>query len=139
MIVQVNQKVNKMLELEIKNLKDEVANLSTQLAELIIILSNDKVKNVKPQAPLKVKNVKPQAPLKVEAAPVLERENKPVVEKVEINRDDLHALCTTLMRKDRGLKDTIKETIGSFGGATNLINVAENDINNLHAALSKLL
>lgn len=117
-----------MLELEIKNLKDEVANLSTQLAELIIILSNDKVKNVKPQAPLKV-----------EAAPVLERENKPVVEKVEINRDDLHALCTTLMRKDRGLKDTIKETIGSFGGATNLINVAENDINNLHAALSKLL
>lgn len=128
MIVQVNQKVNKMLELEIKNLKDEVANLSTQLAELIIILSNDKVKNVKPQAPLKV-----------EAAPVLERENKPVVEKVEINRDDLHALCTTLMRKDRGLKDTIKETIGSFGGATNLINVAENDINNLHAALSKLL
>lgn len=128
MIVQVNQKVNKMLELEIKNLKDEVANLSTQLAELIIILSNDKVKNVKPQAPLKV-----------EAAPVLERENKPVVEKVEINRDDLQALCTTLMRKDRGLKDTIKETIGSFGGATNLINVAENDINNLHAALSKLL
>ena len=111
-----------------KNLKDEVANLSTQLAELIIILSNDKVKNVKPQAPLKV-----------EAAPVLERENKPVVEKVEINRDDLTALCTTLMRKDRGLKDTIKETIGSFGGATNLINVAENDINNLHAALSKLL
>lgn len=128
MIVQVNQKVNKMLELEIKNLKDEVANLSTQLAELIIILSNDKVKNVKPQAPLKV-----------EAAPVLERENKPVVEKVEINRDDLQALCTTLMRKDRGLKDTIKETIGSFGGATNLINVAENDINNLHAVLSKLL
>lgn len=128
MIVQVNQKVHKMLELEIKNLKDEVANLSTQLAELIIILSNDKVKNVKPQAPLKV-----------EAAPVLERENKPVVEKVEINRDDLQALCTTLMRKDRGLKDTIKETIGSFGGATNLINVAENDINNLHAALSKLL
>ena len=128
MIVQVNQKVNKMLELEIKNLKDEVANLSTQLAELIIILSNDKVKNVKPRAPLKV-----------EAAPVLERENKPVVEKVEINRDDLQALCTTLMRKDRGLKDTIKETIGSFGGATNLINVAENDINNLHAALSKLL
>ena len=128
MIVQVNQKVNKMLELEIKNLKDEVANLSTQLAELIIILSNDKVKNVKPQAPLKV-----------EAAPVLERRNKPVVEKVKINRDDLSAFCTTLMRKDRGLKDTIKETIGSFGGATNLINVAENDINNLHAALSKLL
>lgn len=121
-----------MLEVEIKNLKEEVANLSTLFAELITILRNDDITSAKrstvaaalePQA----ETVKPEQQVEVKA------------ETPTIQRDDVQSLCTQLMRKDRGLKDAIKETIASFDGATNLVKVDEKHLADLHSKLSELL
>lgn len=121
-----------MLETEIKSLKDEVKNLSTLFAELITVLRNEDNPSIKhtgivaalePQA----ETVKPEQPTKADA------------ETPTIKRDDVQAICTTLMRKDRSLKGTIKETIATFGGATNLVKVPDGDLAALHAKLSELL
>lgn len=121
-----------MLETEIKSLKDEVKNLSTLFAELITVLRNDDITSAK-RAEAAASVV---APVEV-VEPEQDVEAK--TETPKIDRDEVQALCTTLMRKDRGLKDAIKETIASFDGATNLVKVAESDLVALHAKLSELL
>lgn len=124
---------NTMLEVEIKDLKDEVKNLSALFAELITVLRNEDITSVKRAEVAKTVGV----------APVAKEPKQPVKEEpkaAKVTREDVQAVCTALMRKDRSLKNTIKETIGSFdGGPTNLVKVAESDLEALHAALSKLL
>jgi hypothetical protein len=124
----------KMLELEIKDLKEEVKNLSALMAELIGTLRNDDITTAKRAEVAKAAEVAPVTKAKEPKQPVKE---EPKV--ATVTREDVQSVCTTLMRKDRGLKNTIKEMIEGFGGATNLVKVAESDLEALHVELSKLL
>lgn len=118
-----------MLEVEIKALKEEISALKSVVAELVSVMRDNCT-----QSPTTV----------VEVAQVVKPEGTQPEEKehnVEqrVSRDDLQALCTEIMRKDRSKKDAIKEAIASFDGATNLIKVADSDLAALHTKLSALI
>ena len=81
------------------------------------------------------------APLPVPKAPALSTqvtpaEQPPAVAKV--SREDVQELCMVLVRADRSLKNTVRDTIAEFNGAATLKDVTENDLAALKAKLEAL-
>lgn len=116
-----------MIEQTMQELKDEMAELRSAIADLTAAMQ------AAPQ-PQKEKKVDKSAAPKQEAVPVEEdKADAPV-----ISRDDLQDLCMVIVRKDRSKKADVKAAIASFGGAKTLKDVAEQDLDALHKKLGAL-
>ena len=93
-----------MLELEIKQLKEEVQELRSVLSEMITVLKGVPSSTVKTE--------------KIELKEVAPEDIKP--QSPAITHDTLQELCASMVRENRDLKVKIKDVIASFDGATNL-------------------
>ena len=98
-----------MLELEIKQLKEEVQELRSVLSEMITVLKGA------PSTASATPSVKTE---KVELKEVAPEDIKP--QSPAITHDTLQELCASMVRENRDLKVKIKDVIASFDGATNL-------------------
>lgn len=118
-----------MLELEIKELKEEVKELRGVIAEMITVLKGAPAKAI-------VKTEKDKPVEKVELKEVAPEDIKP--QSPAITHETLQELCTSIVRKDRSLKPKIKEIIASFDNATNLRMVSQESLVMLKHKLEEL-
>lgn len=131
-----------MLELEIKALKEEVIELRLTVSEFIAALREG------PTDQPSVATVD-QAPAKVDKPKVAKVEEPKKTDSIEVNnavepeaapatRESIQELCTGLIRTDRSKRDTIKDIIASYDGATNLRMVKDDDLAELYAKIEAL-
>lgn len=131
-----------MLELEIKALKEEVIELRLTVSEFIAALREgptgqpdaapvDKTP-AKTEKPKVAKVEKPKGVGAVEVNNAVEPEAAPAT------RESIQELCTGLIRTDRSKRDTIKDIIASYDGATNLRMVKDDDLAELYAKIEAL-
>lgn len=122
-----------MLELEIKALKEEVIELRLTVSEFIAALREGPTDQpaAAPVDKTPAKAEKPKA-AKVEKPKEVEPEAAPVT------RESIQELCTGLIRTDRSKRDTIKDIIASYDGATNLRMVKDDDLAELYAKIEAL-
>lgn len=114
-----------MLEVEITNLRQEIASLREAINGLtatLIGVSHAALPSI-PEQP----SISEQPPAVVEE-----------VASTPVTIDDLQALCTELVRKDQNLKPKIKELINSFGGAKTLSKVPTDCLPKLKTALEAI-
>ena len=108
-----------MIELTMRELREEMAELRTAIADLTTAMQ---------AAP------KTQPQSQKEAAPVEEVK----ADGPGISRDDVQELCMSIVRDDRSKKVDVKAAIASFGGAKTLKDIAEQDLADLHKKLEAL-
>lgn len=120
-----------MLEVEIKALKEEVSSLRETIVLLTSALLSDKPVTV---------NFANGVPTQTKPAEAEELSQEiAIVEKVvAVSRDALQELCTGIMRKDRSKKDAIKDIISSYGGASNLRQLKDEDLADAFSKLEAL-
>ena len=125
-----------MLEVEIKALKEEVSSLRESIAELTSALLSGKPVTVNfanglptAQTVVEVESPEVEEPVQVSAV-----EDKAF----SVSRDALQELCTGIMRKDRSKKDAIKDIISSYGGASNLRQLKDEDLADAFSKLEAL-
>ena len=106
-----------MLELELKNLAAEIVKLREAIAAMTPVES------------------KPDTP----PAPAVSPEPPPQSDAPAVSVDDVLDICMTLTRRDRSLKDPIKELIAKHGdGASTVKQVPPSNLGALAAALKAL-
>lgn len=117
-----------MLETEIKALRDEVALLREAVTSLIGVMGSATAEpNVE----------KEKAKTKPKSKETPKKEPKAELGHV-VTRDEIQELCTNLMRRDRGLREKLKDIISSYDGATNLRAVKDENLAELKAKIEAL-
>ena len=123
-----SKKEKPMLETEIKALRDEVALLREAVTSLIGVMGSATAEpNVE----------KEKAKTKPKSKETPKKEPKAELGHV-VTRDEIQELCTNLMRRDRGLREKLKDIISSYDGATNLRAVKDENLAELKAKIEAL-
>lgn len=120
------------LKLEIVQLKDAINTLSATLIGVAHALPTI------PSAPNYTPEPKPKPMPEPMPEPTPEPEPTPKPTPDPVTVDELQTLCTTLVRKNAELRETIRATIASFDGAKTLKKVPADKLPELKAALEAL-
>ena len=107
-----------MLELEIQNLREEMAKLRESIEAMSAAIGQTSPERVETKTEHKA--AKPEA--KQEKPKPAEPESSPAQ---SLSRDDLQDLCMRLVREDRSRKRDIMDAIASFGDAATLKDVPD--------------
>ena len=119
-----------MLELEMQNLREELAKLRESVQALTAAVSRG--------APEKIETKTEPAPEKPEAKKEKTKTAEAENPAPALSRDDLQDLCMRLVREDRSRKREIMEAIASFGDAETLKDVSDVDLPALKAKLEAI-
>lgn len=124
-----------MLEVEIKDLRAELALLREAVATLTVALTSQALPAVAPTVVEPVAKVEKRAPV---STPKVEQIKEAASEQSKaITLDELQSLCMGLVRADRTKREPIQKAIAKYG-ATNLVGVKDTDFGALLADLKGL-